>query len=128
MDYSNNVKKEVHDFLHKYEAIASLSGRMYRRHRSIRFNYRDFDTAFDELNTIPFEEEPYVEVLIPQDKFRHLVEMEEFIQKSRKEYEWAQNEMDRQRKEAWLRQKNESVQKAYDRYQTLLNLTRHDYD
>ncbi len=124
----DNSNKELHEFLYKYEAKAYLSSKMYRRCKHIRFDYKDFDTAFDTLASMPTEDEPYVEMLIPQDKFRHLVEMEEFVNKADKEYQWAQNEMERQRKDAWIRQKNESVRKAYERYQTLLNLVRYDYD
>lgn len=125
MDSSN---KELNEFLYKYEARATLSHKMFRRHKAVKFNYKDIDQAFDQLAVLPFEEEPYVEILIPQDRFRHLVEIEKFITQADREREWSKHEMERQRKESWVRQKNETVRKAYERYQTLLNLVRNDYD
>jgi hypothetical protein len=124
----NNPNKEVDEFLHKYEAKAYLSNKMFRRMRRIKFDYKDIDSAFDTITTLPVDEEPYVEVLIPQDRFRHLVEMEQFVKSVDTEREWAKRQYQDMKKESWIRQKNESVRKAYERYQTLLNLVRHDYD
>jgi hypothetical protein len=86
------------------------------------------DQAVDQMATLPFEEEPMVEITMPQDRFRHLVEIEKFVTSADREREWAKHELERQRKEVWIRQKNDTVRKAYERYQTLLNLVRHDYD
>ena len=124
----DNSNKELNEFLYKYEARAQLSNMTYRRTRRIRFDYKDIDDAFDQLSTIPFEDEPLVEITMPQDRFRHLVEVEQFITSTDREREWAKQEMERQRKEQWVRQKDERVRKAYERYQTILNLVRNDYD
>lgn len=124
----DNSNKELNEFLYKYEARAQLSNMTYRRIRRIRFDYKDIDSAFDQLSTIPFEDEPMVEITMPQDRFRHLVEVEQFITSTDREREWAKQEMERQRKESWVRQKDERVRKAYERYQTILNLVRNDYD
>lgn len=124
----DNSNKELNEFLYKYEARAQLSNMTYRRIRRVRFDYKDIDDAFDQLSTIPFEDEPLVEITMPQDRFRHLVEVEQFITSTDREREWAKQEMERQRKEQWVRQKDERVRKAYERYQTILNLVRNDYD
>jgi len=124
----NDTNKELKEFLYKYEAGANLSNRMYRRVRNIRFDYKYMDQAVDQMGTLPFEEEPMVEITMPQDRFRHLVEIEKFVTSADREREWAKHELERQRKEVWIRQKNDTVRKAYERYQTLLNLVRHDYD
>jgi hypothetical protein len=124
----NDPNKELKEFLYKYEAGANLSNRMYRRVRNIRFDYKYMDQAVDQMGTLPFEEEPMVEITMPQDRFRHLVEIEKFVTSADREREWAKHELERQRKEVWIRQKNDTVRKAYERYQTLLNLVRHDYD
>ena len=124
----NDTNKELKEFLYKYEAGANLSNRMYRRVRNIRFDYKYMDQTVDQMATLPFEEEPMVEITMPQDRFRHLVEIEKFVTSADREREWAKHELERQRKEVWIRQKNDTVRKAYERYQTLLNLVRHDYD
>jgi hypothetical protein len=120
--------KDIDEFLYKYEARATLSNKYYRRHRSVKFDYKYIDSAMEQMATLPFEEEPYVEVLIPQDRFRHLVEMEQFAKTVDVERQWAKQQFERERKESWIRQKNEAVATAWNRYQTLLNLVRHDYD
>ncbi len=117
-----NQNKKLNEFLYKYEARARLSNQYHRRHRSVKFNYADIDQAFDSLAVLPFEEEPYVEILIPQDRFHHLVEMEEYSGRREHEYNWAQEEQKRQHRERWIRQKNPAVQKAWERYQLLLGL------
>jgi hypothetical protein len=114
--------REVARFLEKYEAMAKLSHRQFRRHRRVQFNYAEFDYAIDYLKSAPWEEEPYVEMLIPQDRFRHLVEMEEYNTRREEEYQWAKHEQDRQHRERWIRQKNPAVQTAWERYQMLLAL------
>lgn len=119
-DYPAN--REVARFLEKYEAVARLSTRQHRRYRRVRFNYADFDSAIDYLKTTDWEQEPYVEVLIPQDRFRHLVEMEDYNTKREQEFQWAEREQERQRRERWLRQKNPAVQTAWEKYQMLLAL------
>lgn len=124
----NDSNKELNEFLYKYEARATLSDKMYRRARRIQFDYKYMDQAFDQLATLPFEEEPMVEITMPQDRFRHLVEVEGFVTSADREREWAKNQLEIQKREAWIRQKSDAVRKAYERYQTLLNLVRHDYD
>jgi hypothetical protein len=120
--YDYPQDREVARFLEKYEARAGLSHQHYRRRRNVRFNYSEITTAIDYLKEQPWEEEAYVEMLIPQDRFRHLVEMEEYNTRREEEYQWAKHEQDRQRRERWIRQKNPSVQMAWDRYQMLLAL------
>lgn len=124
----NDSNKELNEFLYKYEATAQLSNKMYRRPKRIRFDYKNIDSDFSLYSKIPFEDEPMVEITMPEDRFRHLVEVEQFVTSTDREREWAKQEIERQRKESWVRQKDERVRKAYERYQTILNLVRNDYD
>ena len=118
-----NQDKKISEFLYKFEAYARLSDRRFRRHRSVKnFSYADLGTAMDHLSTMSWEEEPYIELTIPQDRFRLLVEMDEYNTKREEEYDWVRKEQERQRHELWVRQKNPAVQKAWERYQLLLGL------
>lgn len=116
--------KEVVYFLRKYEAHACLSHtKMYYKRMPIRY------TAWIEQGgPIPFEQEhyrePYVEVAIPQHRFQQLVESEQVYEDALRGHEHANSVLQQSRADERVRDSNPAVQKAWIKYQTLLELAR----
>lgn len=76
---------------------------------------------------VEFEDERVYTVEIPEGRLRALVELEDRFFKwrnhTRSEVDIFQTLMDKEREEAYHRNSNEAVKKAYEQYSMLLNLT-----
>jgi hypothetical protein len=119
-----DADREVHQFLHIYEAQASLSDRkQYYRRRPIR--YTDWLTSG---GPVPFDQEvdrePMVEMYIPQDKFRRLVEREQEFRDMVGRNQEMFEKIQRDRIDEAVRKSNPAVAKAYEKYKMLLELSR----
>lgn len=113
-----DTERETNKFLHKYEAHAGMSGRMYAKRQPIRYT--------DWKGDIPFRQEvqtePYVEMYIPQHRFRELIEQEKYVSYLEDRAEHNKVLVDKIRKEERIRDANPAVEKAWRNYQLLLKL------
>ena len=75
---------------------------------------------------VEFEDERVYTVEIPEGRLRALVELEDrffrWRNHTRSEVDMFQTLMDKEREEAFYRNTNEAVKKAYEQYSMLLNL------
>ena len=75
---------------------------------------------------IEYEHERVFTVEIPEGRLKALIELEQRFFKrhhhSRGEVDMFQTLMDKEREEAYMRQSNPAVQKAYEQYSIMLNL------
>jgi hypothetical protein len=119
-----DADREVNYFLQIYEAQASLSShKLYYRRRPIR--YTDW---MNSGSPIPFDQEvdrePMVEMYIPQEKFRRLVEREQEFRDLVTRNQDMFNRIQNDRADEAVRRENPAVQNAYMKYLTLLELSR----
>lgn len=116
---------DVDDFLKQYQARAMLSrDKMYAKPQRYRYS-SDYDfTTYDCASSISFEREPYVEMYIPQDEFRKLVEKERYYKKMSQQHDYATQVVNQQVQDEVVRKQNPSVEIAWRKYQMLLELAR----
>ncbi len=126
-DYNSqytSADQEVNDFLKSYEATAGLSRhKMYARRIPVRYN-----DWLKDGGSIPFhqevEREPMVEMYIPQNRFRDLVEKQRWYGKVEEEAQYYKRIVEQYRADERVRDSNPAVQKAWRNYITLLELAR----
>jgi hypothetical protein len=120
------MNEELKQFCENYE-VRVLNGTK----RRARYNPPQFftDPARADLirnDLVPYETETVYTVEIPEGRFRALIEMERRFFKwqshHRDEIDMFQTLMDKEREEAYLRNTNPAVQKAYEQYSIMLNL------
>jgi len=120
---------ELRDFCRKFEADVRRSDKRFRRVRRMGpFSYHDLDSKLSEIAFLPYDEEPLVEISLPQDRFRHLIEMERWLSKIEREYQGAKKFIDDEQRAKWIRSKDARVAKAYEKYIILLRMVENDYD
>jgi hypothetical protein len=117
-------EEETNYFLKRYEAQAGLSrGKMYYKRQPIR--YTDW---IKDGSPMPFDltvdQEPYVEINIPQHRFKELVEQEKYKRYLEERADYDARIVDSLRKDERVRDSNPAVQKAYEKYLMLLELAR----
>ncbi len=124
-DYSKTVsaQEETNQFLKKYQAEASLSkNKLYARPKPIRYQ----DWLID--GGIPFdqeiEREPLVEIYMPQDQFRDLVERDRWYGQLEGESRYYKERYMQEVEDDKVRHRNPAVKKAWDQYKMLLELSR----
>lgn len=119
-----DADREVNEFLHKYGASASLS-RDKRYYKRVPIRYQAW---LDDNCPIPFEQEvemePMVEINLPREHFRKLVEREADYQDLIRINQESANILFQQRADEKVRKENPAVEQAYRRYQMLLELAR----
>jgi hypothetical protein len=123
--------KEANDFCRKYDAYVQDSSRMYRR--SKRIDYKFWSEGDPEVfQQFPYEEIKCVEIHMPEDRFRALLEHDEWLYNSRISNHMVGGEaiqiVKQYERETRIRHANPSVQLAYEKYQTLLTLVDSHYD
>lgn len=119
--YRNNT--DVHYFLRKFEASASISNQRYRRYK--RIDYTDWIAHGSPIpTTTETEDEPMIDMTIPQHKFRDLIEREEYLSRLEQDYDYNQKIVNMLRADERVRDDNPAVAKAYRNYLTLLELAR----
>lgn len=125
------MNKEVDQFSHKYDAIVGPSSRMHRRTRRMDYKmWSESDPNF--YQDIPYEAVKCVEIHMPEDRFRALLEHDEWLYNSRMSNHQVGGEaiqIVRQRdRETRIRHANPSVRLAWEKYQTMLSLVDSHYD
>jgi len=121
------MNKETDQFLHNYEAHASLSDRkQYARRAPISVSdYHRFHTSLDVYDYESYiQREPYVEMYIPQHKFQELVEREKYYTAMSQQVDYASEVIRQQISDDAVRKTNPAVQIAYEKYQMLLEISR----
>ena len=125
--------KDIKEFCYKYDAYVRDSSRMHRRAKRIDYKmWSDSDTDF--FQTIPYEEVRCVEIHMPEDRFRALLEHEDWLQKT-EHSQFFGNDLQRAAsivaehdRETRIRHSNPAVKLAYEKYLTLLKLVDSHYD
>lgn len=128
-------KDEVKDFCYKYDAYVRESSRMHRRAKRLDYNiWSESDPSI--FQTIPYEHVRCVEIHMPEDRFRALLEHDNWIEHAglhdnrhfNNNVSRVSNMIMEHERECRIRQENPAVKIAYEKYLTLLNLVRNDYD
>jgi hypothetical protein len=118
----------IDEFCHKYQAEVGQSRRTWRRPQSVPYNVWLEDP--DVFKTIECHDVPMVEITMPEDRFRALMEHDHWLANAglHDNGHFTNNVMrvsnmivDHER-ECRLRCENPGLQKAWDKYQTLLSL------
>lgn len=115
------------DFCENYEVRVLNDQKRRAKYRPVSF-FTDpmrADIIRDDLKS-ELETERVFTVEIPESRLRTLVEMERkffnYLDHSKGPIDLFQTLMDKEREEAYLRQTNPAVQKAYEQYSIMLNL------
>jgi hypothetical protein len=131
--------KEAKDFCRKYDAYVQDSSRMHRRAKRVDYKIwseSDADSFQEMFQTIPYQEVKCVEIHMPEDRFRALLEHDEWLETAGRQrgYQFA-NDIQRashlveqHNRETRIRHSNPAVQLAYEKYQMMLNLVDSHYD
>lgn len=115
-----SAQDEVNAFLKKYQAQAELS-----KHKVCARmpKLRDYD-PYSGTSTIDYEREPAVEINMPQDRFRDLVERDRWVGQMEAEARYYKERYMQEVEEDKIRHRNPTVKKAWEQYQMLLELAR----
>jgi hypothetical protein len=129
------MDKEVKEFCSKYDAYVQDSHRMQRRVKRMPFQmWSESDPEI--FQKIPYEEIKFVEVHMPEDRFRALLEHDEWLSKAGLyDNSYFNNNVSRVanlivqlERETRIRHENPSVKIAWEKYQTMLSLVSSHYD
>ena len=129
------MNKEVSEFSYKYDAYVRESSRMHRRTR--RMDYKMWSESDPSMyQTIPYEDVKCVEIHMPEDRFRALLEHDEWLSKAGlHDNNYFNNNVGRVsnlvvqiERETRIRHENPSVRIAWEKYQTMLSLVDSHYD
>lgn len=125
------MNDKIHKFASKYQAVCRPSSQYYRRTQSvpIKFGEDPADVLYQEL---PYQSVPMVEVHLPEDRFRALIEHDDFLDKYKHMdhnlrstfIDQAMAIVAQHETECRIRNQHAAVQAAYEQYLTLLNLCR----
>jgi hypothetical protein len=123
--------KEANDFCRKYDAYVQDSNRMHRR--SKRMPFQIWSESDPEIfQQIPYEQVKCVEIHMPEDRFRALLEHDDWLHTAHMSNYIKGNEavwiVEQHERETRIRHANPSVQLAYEKYQMMLNLVDSYYD
>ena len=115
------MDRDLERFCENFEAYAELSRKQYARRKPI--SVRDYYyTAMESYSH--YDTEPYIELTIPQHRLRELIENNLIFDRLKSEFDYASRALKEQADDAKIRAHNPSVQKAYDRYRVLLEMSR----
>ena len=122
---------DIKEFCHKYDAYVQESKRMHRRSR--RIDYKMWSESDPNIyQTIPYDEVKCVEIHMPEDRFRALLEYDEWLYNSRMSNHMVGGEaiqiVKQHERETRIRHSNPSIKLAWEKYQTLLRLVDSHYD
>lgn len=125
------MNKEVNEFSYKYDAYVRESSRMHRRAR--RMDYKMWSESDPSMyQNIPYEDVKCVEIHMPEDRFRALLEHDEWLYNSRMSNYQVGGEaiqiVKQYERETRIRHSNPSVKLAWEKYQTMLSLVDSHYD
>jgi len=129
------MNDKIHKFASKYEAVCRPSSQYHRRTQPvpIKIGPDPVDVMYQEL---PYQSVPMVEIHLPEDRFRALIEHDAFLDihdrlRNSTTGSHVYNDMMRAKSiieehetECRIRNQHLSVRTAYEQYITLLNLCR----
>lgn len=126
-DYTSetlSAQDKVNAFLKKYQAQAELSKHKVYGKMPYYHHNRIYDCDPYSPNTIDFKKEPAVEINMPQDKFRDLVEADRWVGQMEAEARYYKERYMQEVEDDKIRHRNPTVKKAWEQYQMLLELAR----
>jgi hypothetical protein len=129
------MNSNIHKFCKKYEAVCKPSSQYWRRTQSVPIKFgEDFDNVM--YQELPYQTVPMVEINLPEDRFRALIEHDDFLSTFEHlkysttgsafydQTNHAKRIIEQHEEECRIRNEHLSVRAAYDQYLTLLNLCR----
>jgi hypothetical protein len=121
------MNDELKDFCRNYEVNVLNDQKRRARYHPPRFFTEPFRADIIRNDIVEFETEPVITLEIPESRLRTLVEMERRFFKwqrhSQGEIDMFETLMNKEREEAHYRHTNVAVQKAYEQYSIMLNLS-----
>jgi hypothetical protein len=120
------MNEEFKDFCRNYEVNVLNDSKRRARYRPPTF-FTDPERAdIIRHDIVQYETEQVYTVEIPEGRLRALIEMEKRFYKwqhhTRSEVDMFETLMNKEREEAFYRNTNEAVKKAYEQYSLMLNL------
>lgn len=117
---------KLKNFCENYEVRVLNDSKRRARYHPPKF-FTDPERAdIIRKDIVEFEDERVYTIEIPEGRLRALVELEQRFFKwqhhTRSEVDMFQTLMDKEREEAFYRNSNEAVKKAYEQYSMMLNL------
>ena len=120
------MSEELNDFCKNYEVRVLNDQKRRARYHPPKFFTNPERADIIRNDIVEFETERVITLEIPEGRLRALIEMERRFFKWQRhnpgEIDMFQTLMDKEREEAYLRQTNPAVQKAYEQYSIMLNL------
>ena len=120
------MEEEQRQFCENYEVRVLNDQKRRARYHPPTFFTEPERADVIRHDIIEFETEKVITLEIPESRLRTLVEMERKFYKwqrhTKTEVDMFQTLMDKEREEAYLRNTNPAVQKAYEQYSIMLNL------
>ncbi len=125
---ARQTKDLVDNFLYKIGAKARITSRRQAVYEPPKYNFNNFNSQY--LNEIHYRDEFIVEMELPEDAFKRMIEDANDLEELKAHYgpnimEMGRGVMQRDyesRIESSIRRTNPGVQKAWERYQTMLKL------
>lgn len=117
---------ELNKFCENYEVRVLNDQKRRARYHPAKFFTDPSRADIIRNDVIEYETERVFTVEIPEGRLRTLAEMERkffnYVEHHNKPIDMFQTLMDKEREEAYFRQTNKAVQKAYEQYSIMLNL------
>ena len=126
------MSKAVNDFCRKYDAVVGPSSRAHRRVK--RVGYDEWQTNPDVFNQIEYQEQPMIELHMPEDRFRALLDHDDWLDIAATSISpWQSGSghhalsraillVDQHEHECLLRRQHPGLQELYEKYQVMLKL------
>lgn len=116
----------IRDFCQYYEAYVGTSPRLWRRPKLAKQYWDDMSVFAPNFEQCSYEEVPVVEIHMPEDKFRHLIEMRDMwnrtITRSVQTNSVSTQIWQQYEKESKLRNQYPALQDLWGQYQAMLKL------
>lgn len=120
------MNEEFRDFCENYEVRVLNDSKRRARYYPPRFFTEPERADIIRNDIVEFEHEKVYTMEIPEGRLRALIEMEKRFYKwqrhTRGEVDMFETLMNKEREEAFYRNTNPAVQKAYEQYSIMLNL------
>jgi hypothetical protein len=120
--------KTLDEFCHKYQAQVGKSTRVWTRRQSVPYDVWLADP--NVFKSIPCQDVPMVEITMPEDRFRALLEHDHWLERAGlHDNEYFTNNVKRvhniavdHEQECRLRAEHPALQKAWEQYQIMLGM------
>ena len=118
----------IKEFCYKYDATVGPSSRRWRRPARVDFKAWSESDPNEFFRDIKYEELPMVDITMPEDRFRALMEHDRWVEKAGlQDNQHFQNNVSRvshliveHERECRLRQQHPALQTAWEQYQVML--------